>query len=109
MLTCRGFHDLVGDFVEGALSPARRREAAEHLLSCRDCARSRRIYEKTVALARAAYSTPGPEKAPALPADLVGKILAAARPKRAPSAAWGLVQLISGIAASQLIVFYLGH
>lgn len=107
-MTCRDFHDRLGDLFDGQLTPEERREARGHLLLCRDCSRSRRSYAATVALARAACESP-PSAGKPIPEDLVERTLAAARPKRSPSAAWGLVQLISGIAASQLIVFYLGH
>jgi anti-sigma factor RsiW len=107
-MTCRDFHDRLGDLFEGRLAQGERGEARAHLLRCADCSRSRRSYETTVTLARAAYEPRGPAET-TLPEDLVERILAAARPKRSPSAAWGLVQLISGIAASQLIVFYLSH
>jgi len=108
-MTCREFDERLGDLLERRLPAIERGEAQAHLLRCPECARSRRSYETTVALARAAYAPrPGdPETAP--PEEMVRRILAAARPKRSPSALWGLVQLISGIAASQLIVFYLGH
>jgi len=108
-MTCREFQERLGDLFERRLPPIERREVQAHLLRCPECARSRRGYEKMVALTRAAYAPrPGdPEAAP--PEEMVGRILAAARSKRSPSARWGLVQLISGIAASPLIVFYLGH
>jgi anti-sigma factor RsiW len=108
-MTCRDLHDCLGDLLDGSLAPARRREAHVHLLQCADCSRSRESYVATVALARAVYAPDVSSAQQDIPEDLVGQILAAARPHRSPAAVWGLVQLISGIAASQLIVFYLGH
>jgi hypothetical protein len=104
-MTCREFERRLGDLFEERLAPGKRRKTRAHMLRCCGCALSRRRYEETIALARAAYDR---EELPPAPEEMVRSILAAVRP-RASSAIRGLVHLISGIAASQLIVFYLGR
>lgn len=39
MLTCQEMVELVTDYLEGALEPARHAEAADHLGDCDDCLR----------------------------------------------------------------------
>ena len=106
-MTCQEFERRLGDLFEERLAPGERRETRTHLLRCRGCALSRRRYEQTVALARAAYDREEPP--PPVPEEMIRSILAALRPERPASAIRGLVHLISGIAASQLVVFYLGR
>jgi len=106
-MTCQEFERRLGDLFEERLAPHERRQARAHLLRCRACALARSGYEETVALARAAYGSEEPP--PPVPDELVRRILAALRPKHSAPAIRGFVHLISGIAASQLVVFYLGR
>lgn len=74
-LSCLGFVDLLDDYIEGALSPARRQTFDSHLATCPDCPNYLDAYRKTIELGRSAVLA-GDEIADVeLPPELIPTIL----------------------------------
>ncbi len=51
-MTCREATELLGEYVDGQLPPARRAELELHLASCADCSNYLHTYRQTIDLAR---------------------------------------------------------
>jgi anti-sigma factor RsiW len=78
-MTCKELIDFLGDYLEGDLPPAERREFECHLVDCAACVEYVRSYEETIRLGRGALK-PGDEgTSDDVPPELIAAILAARR------------------------------
>ena len=78
-MTCKELTDFLGDYLEGDLPPAGRREFESHLADCTACVEYVRSYEETIRLGRGALK-PSDEGTPEdVPPELIAAILAARR------------------------------
>lgn len=71
-MTCRGVQNLLFDYAASELPPDVVRAFREHLLCCASCTRDVESYQRTVRLARGAYSN---EPIALVPLDLVFTVL----------------------------------
>jgi len=79
MITCKELVDFLMDYVENDLPPEQRAEFERHLAVCPrpPCVAYLESYRETIALGRAAMTSPGPQASEAVPEELVQAILAA--------------------------------
>jgi hypothetical protein len=102
MLSCQQLVSRLGDWLDTDSSPSLRSSATVHLDACLDCEAYAASYRTTVALARLVLRETE-TGSPDLPEELVEAILAS---RSTPY--WRVVNLLSGVAASPLLVFALG-
>jgi len=76
-MTCQEFVDSLPAYGDRELSPGGRTAADEHLAVCDQCANNARGYNRTIELAKAAFTRSSREEK--LPEALVRNILAARR------------------------------
>jgi hypothetical protein len=102
VLSCRELVSRLGDCLDPGSSPTLESAAAGHLDACPDCQAYAASYRTTVALARSVLRETEPGSTD-VPEELVEAILAS---RSIPY--WRVINLLSGVAASPLLVFALG-
>lgn len=84
-IPCREIVDLLGEFLDRELGPARHARVARHLLDCPPCAAFFDRYRQAVEIARDAYRSSAPVELPEeFVAELVQRLRRAARSPEPP-------------------------
>lgn len=77
MITCREFEDFILDYLDNTLPVLQRSRFERHIRLCRECRQYLQVYQRTLKLSRAAFSSADALVPDDVPEDLIKAILKA--------------------------------